>query len=372
MKPRALPIIAVAIIVAVALCLRLWSPSRPASGPGRPVAAVKSDVAGTVAIYAPGPLVTGIAYAPDSKRIAVASFDSLDENNIRGDGPVAPHLELRDAATGSVIRSYSGAWDILTSLAFSGDGTFMAGRVWSRDSHNDAAQILFWDVNGEKPRYTIDDRPGPPAIAFSRRGSRFVTARQQLKVWDHLPLDQLPAWVAEIGTPMAEDVSFSPSGNLLAWADVGGQVWTCDAKTGGGRRMLGKHKHGVVMTAFAGEQTLVSGGWGWSRGRAECEIIWWDVDRSTQTHRREAHTRITAIAASPDGRYVASAGGMVHGELILWDARSAESKWSMSEAFGRACGRVETVAFAPDGQHLAFSSAGGGVQVLPMSELVKH
>jgi WD40 repeat protein len=80
----------------------------------------------------------------------------------------------------------------------------------------------------------------------------------------------------------------------------------------------------------------------------------WDLRATRSRLRRMAHkSQVTSLAASPDGRWLASAGGdwdpgayrYVRGELMLWNVSSDDAARRL---LGQAVG-VTCVAFSLDG-----------------------
>jgi WD40 repeat protein len=78
--------------------------------------------------------------------------------------------------------------------------------------------------------------------------------------------------------------------------------------------------------------------------------------RQFEGHKEFVH----AVALTPDGKTLASAGEK--GEVVVWDAASGKKlrDW-------RFPGRVECLAFASDGQHLATGNGNGTVYILRLA-----
>ncbi|MCY2968008.1 MAG: hypothetical protein NT069_30995, partial [Planctomycetota bacterium] len=124
---------------------------------------------------------------------------------------------------------------------------------------------------------------------------------------------------------------------------------------------------------FDGVQRLGRRGGG--RGRLKL----WDVETGTLKHDLDRHTDVFAVAFSPDGNTLASAGRWQSSDeafgngVLIWNARSGTLIHSLFRT--NANGGVHAVAFSPDGKMLAmgamrFSSGGaterrtGGVSLV--------
>lgn len=102
--------------------------------------------------------VFAVAFSPDGKYVATASFDST--------------LKLWDAATGKEIRTYGGAaghTKQVISLAFSSDGTMLA----SGSTDN---TIKVWDVPVNVPIRSLKTNDAVAAVALSPDGTKLALA----------------------------------------------------------------------------------------------------------------------------------------------------------------------------------------------------
>src|SRR5438309_7514536 len=84
----------------------------------------------------------------------------------------------------------------------------------------------------------------------------------------------------------------------------------------------------------------------------------WDARTGLETLTFKGHTgRVDGVAFSPDGQRLASASG--DNTVKVWDARTGQETLTLK---GHTSW-VHAVAFSPDGQRLASASADGTVKV---------
>jgi len=259
-----------------------------------------------------------------------------------GPGPTPPRAVLGGHAGG------------ITSLAFSPDGKTLASR-----GHDDAVRL--WDVSLRRERGAVSGFPSDQGVvAFSPDGARVAAneASVGLVAWDaasgggrscyRYPEGKEPAWSCYSVT-YGWGVAYSPDGKTLAaGGSHGGEdgfVTLWDVATGRGED-VGGHNDPVTAVAFSpGGGVVASAGYDWV-------VRLWDVAAKKERACLRGHQgAVFGVAYSPDGKTLVSAGG--DHAVKIWDAASGRETGTFSGHHGP----VLCVALGRDGR---FAASGGG------------
>jgi len=273
-----------------------------------------------------GECVSGACFAPDGKRILLVGAEpsglyTLDKKLI---------VALEPAQQGSSKA--------LSVACFSPDGKLIVAEL--RDK-----TLVVFSATGQKIRELTPHESGVLGMAISRDGQFMVTsAFKTMRLWKAggEPIRDIPAY-------LVNDVAISANGSIVAgfsqdehavklWnADgtplatfTGNEKWSGDGidfSPDGKLIVYGGPKNSVLISPLAGGDTLTL-----LSGQAE---------------------PISAVAFSPDGRYVAS--GSDNGVLKVWSVQGELLREIKPEG---KLSSVGVVAWSPDGAIIA--TAGGG------------
>jgi WD40 repeat protein len=270
-------------------------------------------------------------------------------------------ISLWQVATGKPIRQLKGHRSPIDSFAFAPDGkTIASSGSWERS-------VRLWDVANGKERSPFPRHHGEVQdVAFAPDGLTLATACR-----DHT----IGLWKASTGEKIGEilghggavhAVAYSRDGNLLASGSADRTVRIWQAATGKVLHTLpGEKQQGIAAVAFAPDgRTLAAGAGGAPElfisgmRMPDCAVTLWDLGTGLPRHHFKAGAgRVDTVAFSPDGRILASAGpdaAMIH----LWDPLTGKELGKLQSASepntppSMAEG-VSRIVFFPDGKTLA-------------------
>jgi WD40 repeat protein len=333
-----------------------------------------------------GDRIIFLVFSPDGRFLASLSDQRHDRLS-----PLDP-VGVWDLTTGKQLHGFPSAGGILRPV-FSPDGKYLA----LLGNH---LNIVLWDVVARKEvrRYPIGHSVG--ALAFSPDGKNLAASygSGMIRLWDVATGRVLPgsadpsintlhdlrfsadgrrlfgrdttyiAWEPTTGREMRRMVAvpdspftltLSPDESLLASGDRKGTMHLWDAATGRPVRSLNvkeQEKEEEVRNSFfsADGRRLVSRGYG-------ATIRVWDVASGRQLYQFR-DDRWTAVAFSPDGRWLAAAirqNG--RSETMLWDLAAGREKMRLPSSLNTF---VNEMIFSPDSRWLA---AAGQGESLPSS-----
>jgi WD40 repeat protein/uncharacterized Zn finger protein (UPF0148 family) len=260
-------------------------------------------------------IVTAVAWSPDGKRVASASYDGS--------------VQVWDALTGRHVLRYLGHTNtqggdpVVWSVAWSPDGKQI---VSAGNDHT--AQV--WDAITGKAHFTYSGHSGiVHAVAWSPDGKQIASASYDttVQVWDAATGKGILAYRGHSREVLT--VAWSPDGKQIASSgnDYTAQVW--DAATGQtaltykGHANLGPGVfHGVGALAWSpnGKQIVT--------GSSDSTAQVWDATTGkTRLTHHQGDGDVLAVAWSPDGRSVASAGSY-DGAVQVWSATTGKLLFS--------------------------------------------
>ena len=371
------------------------SPRRGASTGLRPIPSVKPSREGRVAIVRPGTVVpnpdgpparvNAIAFAPDGRRLAVAA-------GVAPRADAGPAEESGLACVGEFdgnlfrIRSAAASGRPFRSVAFAPDGkTYAAGGAVESTK----------DADSNEPRYEtariFDAETGMPirglkhaddvnSVAYSPDGQFLATASED----GHIAVYEVTSGrTIGTGTVNAQlggasypaiGVLFAPDGRkLFAWTRDGGSgIWFVAR----GRGLNPDDAFQITdrpttCAAFSPDGDALA------TGARDGSIALRDVrsGKVTAYLQKPGAAAVTALAFSPDGRYLASASSVGTATapgrglfaIKLWDVAARAHVADL----GGPSHRIPSIAFAPDGKTLAAATADGTIQVWDVPSLPK-
>lgn len=326
------------------------NPPKPATPPTPPVAApatTSTDPATFVKPNRPLPPITGLAYSPDGKKLAVGStgqvvvFDTSNwqqsalfrqvEDSVRS---LSFHPDSQKIAIGSGIPGRSGQttlWDIsnatpphiyqshfdtIENVAFRKDGKGLLIAA------NDSKVQYLASITAKEGKLLDSHNGRVQAVAFSpTEDTIFISGAMDriVKVWDMkevrnvVNFDQSESGITGLAflTNGIQFVGSSLDGRLYWWGVNHDKEK--NAYSGYHFRTIGAHENGVyALSASTQSNRMVTGG-------ADHAVKIWDINSGGQIRAFADTTKepIYAVAISPDGKI--AVGGGREGLVYVWE-----------------------------------------------------
>jgi WD40 repeat protein len=273
--------------------------------------------------------VCALAFSPSGDILASADTDwahhrGRDASRFPGpDTGRRGEWRLWDASTGAIQRTKAEP-DRVSSLAFSPDGQSLACGV--------GREVRLYQVRSESSGRTVISHDGPvTSLAFAPDGKALYSGSHDRTARRVNFPSGMEVWRAHGYWEQVNSVAISSDGRLIAAGSSDGRC----------------ARRGIEAGA---------------RGLGPGAVRLWDADTGRLLRRLgEPAEQIMAVAISPDGQKVASAGASTSdsGTVHLWEAATGEPIWSANDHTAVALG----LAFARDGSVLATASADGTIKI---------
>jgi WD40 repeat protein len=247
-----------------------------------------------------------------------------------------------NCASGSLAAELSGHTNVLTRVAFSPDGKYLA--TSSQDK-----SVRLWRTEDGRPGPVLSDDAIVNQLSFSPDSTRLATAGQGIggRVWDVMtgkPID-----LAQKTEGIVRCFNFSPDGKRLVSAgdETSLRVW--DAQTGNMLHQLRGFRPPVYHMAFSPDSQHVV-----AAGNDRFAALW-EVESGRLLGKLEHGAAILSVAYSTDGARIVTT--TANNQARIWDARTHQLLGAMGNH------SVKSLAFGQDDRAIITVRDDGEVQV---------
>lgn len=263
-----------------------------------------------------GGRVTGVAFAAGERRAVSASLDGT--------------ARLWNLASGQQLQQLDAHLPI-GALAVSPDGTLAAvgarrltGKEYASIHDTTAPTLRLWDLSDSHDTHRFDSiRQGVGRVAFAPDGRHLAAGFDggRVSIWD---LQQSAPLTMATGAQFIRSIVFSPDSAQLFAATDSGELYIWN--TADGTRVAQRHLQDSEVLALAispdGKQLISAGGTArvlsprvteWT----DCLLHAWDVQTGQSTGNFSGHsTGVYSLGFSADGQRLISAGGQ---RVCVWE-----------------------------------------------------
>jgi WD40 repeat protein len=310
-----------------------------------------------------------IAFAPGGEALASGGEDRM--------------IRLWDLTSGRLMRTLAGHRDAVCTLSFAPDGRTLAsgGTDWAYHRGRDTSRFTgpdlghrgewkLWDVETGNPKRTVTEPGRVSSLAFAPDGRSLACGvGRDVRLYDMA--SETPGRAVASHDVAVTSLAFAPDGKTLISGSHDRTARRVSLSAGAEEWRAPGYWQQVNSVAISRDGLWIASGSSDLRfaqralqpgvpGLGPGAVRLWDA-RTGRLLRRlgDPAEQVMAVAFSPDGRLVASAGAGASGTgaIRVWDTATGTPVWSADDRAGGAL----AIGFAPDGAMLATAGADGPI-----------
>jgi WD40 repeat protein len=279
-------------------------------------------------------VISSVAWSPNGRFIATGSWDHT--------------VQVWNAQSGQLITTYSGHEDIVTAIAWSPDGEYLASASWDQT-------VQVWEAfTGQHITTYRGHQSEVNTVAWSPDGKKIASGGYpSVQIWDPWSGRLLRSYTGPY-PDFVNTLAWSPNGQEIASGGSSTSVQIWNAQTGQTRLVYRDYTNSNSIDALSwspnGKEIAIA-----SRGSS---VKLWDATTGNTLLTYSGHTQeVYAIAWSPDGKYLASSSAdfTVH----VWDAKNGTTTL-IYNGHGK---NVDALSWSPDSKRIVSGSWDNTAQI---------
>ncbi|MEO8607271.1 MAG: hypothetical protein ABI690_05285 [Chloroflexota bacterium] len=285
-------------------------------------------------------------------KYGVGSLDWSPDGNKIASGGADKIVKIWNATTGESLFTLTGHSDVVSAVAWNWNTTILA-------SASSDGTVRFWNAQTGELISVVQAEGQIRAISWSPDGSKIVYGGDEGIV--HV----IPAPQAQTPTPSPSPsaqetatpnrilaVAWSPDLSHVAIGDTDGLIRIIDANTSQPALTIQGHTAGVASIAWSPDGSrIISGG----LSPDDSARIWNIADGKLMYQFSNVGTDVLAVGWSPDGNQVVAIPAEEKGRI--WNPSNGNLISTLQ------IGTVTDMRWSPDGTKIAFSLAGGAIDI---------
>jgi WD40 repeat protein len=238
---------------------------------------------------------------------------------------------------GSVLNTYRGHTDRVTSVAWSPNGKSIASgsldqtaRIWAVNSSDHYPPVIYHGHTA-----------GVQAVAWSPDSNRVVSGSidKTVQVWDAFTGEHVAIYRGHTG--FVNTVAWSPDGKNIASGSADGTVRLWDVATGKQKYVYRGHQASVNSIVWSPDSQWIAS------GSSDKTVQTLDATSGNHLYTYRGHTDVvSSVSWSPDGKHIAS--GSWDKTVQVWDALTGAVLYTYSGYNVRAAQLDPTKGVLPD------------------------
>ena len=273
-----------------------------------------------------GKSISSVSFSPDGSLLASASTTGM-----------VSVWRVRDGSLAGVFQGHTSA---VNGISFSPDGSILASGSWD-------GTVRLWRVADGSESKVLTLESGVASVAFSPDGNTLTAGLYDgtVRFW-RMP-DGAPTRTIAGHTDAVISVAFSPDGKMLATGSLDSTVQFWSAADGSGMAALGGFLTDVQTLVFSPDDSILAAG----LGNGDINLL-----RPT-------------VGTGPENRF-GRPGADIYSRTMegdLLESRATEFFYPVDVSTAGILhgheGRINSIAFSPDGEFLASASSDCSVRV---------